>query len=513
MMDRILEYLSRLTESRRGLLAVLSLSLAIKVLLALSIRVINPDGDDYILAAQCFASGQFKAGLALSPVPFYPLLITLVHFLIPHWVAAARFVSVASLVLVLIPLYLMTADLFNRKAAFWGCLAFSLAPFPNECAVEVIRGAPFLFFFAWALYFALRAIGSKGPMDYVAAACCSWLAVLFRIEAVIVVPYFLFFITFLAFTRPQEKAHFFRGILIWLSFPVLPLLALLAILGTEVMSILGSLTQGLQSLLDFKFLDNYHKLYAQLKALEANSPFPSGGQNLAEITRHLMPLIYLMGLVQSFVKVLFPLFVIPLFLGFRHSVNRARLFVLFLVIFYLLVVYYRLIERDFVQGRFLLAPAFLLYPWIGSGLERMFSFLKGRSKAGMLATAFAVLLVVPAVTKCAQMAWKQDNVIAVAGEWLAGKEEFRKARIISNDSRIPFYAGRQRDYQMFKKRHHGHSYKAMEQIALSSKMDLIIIRTSARKKDSLPDFSHFKKIKEFTGKKNIAVIYASSKFR
>ncbi|MCP4667916.1 MAG: glycosyltransferase family 39 protein, partial [Deltaproteobacteria bacterium] len=458
--------MSRLSESKKGLLLILCLSVILKVSLALSMKVINPDGDDYIAAAQLFASGQFKDALVLCPIPFYPLLITVVHFFVPHWVAAARFISIASLVLALIPLYLLAAGLFDRRAAFWGCLAFALAPLPNECAVEVIRDPPFLFLFAWAVYFAHRALGSPRLFFFIWAALFSWLAVLFRIEGIILVPFYLIFLACLALWKREERRALLKGMLVWCAFPLLPLLVLFAVLGPEMTAVISHLTHNLQSLLDFKFLDNYHKIYDQLKALEAASPYPGGKQNLAEIARRFMPLIYFLGLLKGFVKALFPLFVIPLFWGFRHAFNRNRLFVLALTVSYLFAVYYRLIERDFIQGRFLFAPAFLLYPWIGAGLDRIVTLLKKSSKAGVLTTAFVVLLLLPPAYKCAQMTWKQDNVIAMAGEWLAGRDAFRKAGILSNESRIPFYAGRLMDYQMYQERHHGDDYKPMEQIAL-----------------------------------------------
>jgi hypothetical protein len=47
--------------------------LAIKIILALFTKVINPDGVLYITAAQHFASGDFKAGLAIYPMPAYSL--------------------------------------------------------------------------------------------------------------------------------------------------------------------------------------------------------------------------------------------------------------------------------------------------------------------------------------------------------------------------------------------------------------------------------------------------------
>ena len=145
----MLKNISRLSEKQKALLFLLSISALLKVSLALSVKVINPDGDDFILAAQQFASWHFSEGLALSPVPFFPLLITLVHFFVPDWITAARAATILPLVLALIPLYLLTHELFGRRPAFWASLVFALAPFPNECATDVIRGPMFLFFLAW----------------------------------------------------------------------------------------------------------------------------------------------------------------------------------------------------------------------------------------------------------------------------------------------------------------------------------------------------------------------------
>ena len=184
--------------------------------------------------------------------------------------------------------------------------------------------------------------------------------------------------------------------------------------------------------------------------------------------------------------------------------------VLALVISYLFMVYYRLIERDFLQDRFLFAPAFLLYPWVGAGMARFFSALQGTSRPRLLAALLAVLFFAPAFYKSAQPVWKQDNVINMAGEWLSKRLEYKKAGIISNDSRILFYGGRGKDFSRYNERDHDGGFAAMEQEALSKGMDLIIIRTSARKRRSIPDFQHFRKIKEFLGKKNFAVIYASA---
>ncbi len=164
-----LKHFSKWTERKEALYFLLCFSALLKLSITLSNNVINSDGILYIAAAQEFATGHFSEGLALFPLPLYPYLLSVIHNFVPNWIIAARFISITTLVLAVIPLYLLTNDLFNRKAAFWGSLAFSLAPVPNGWAMDVIRGPAFVFVFAWAVYFAQRTIQSSRLLYFLMA--------------------------------------------------------------------------------------------------------------------------------------------------------------------------------------------------------------------------------------------------------------------------------------------------------------------------------------------------------
>jgi hypothetical protein len=317
----------------------------------------------------------------------------------------------------------------------------------------------------------------------------------------------------MAIRNHKERRPFLIGILIWIAFPLLVFVIFFATMGPEAASYtaVNRLMQKMQHFYSLGFLDNYHKIYEQLKILEQASPYPGGKQNYAEIARHLMPVVYLLGLFQVFIKVFFPLFVVPLFWAFRELIQRERLFVFALIVSYILLVYYTLIEMDFIQSRFLFAPAFLLYPWIGKGLERMFDFFRRSSKPGLLVPAFVIIFFVPPFYKSVQLVWNQDNVIAASGKWLANKEGFLKAGIITNDPRIPFYAGRGNDFLTYPDLNH--DYTAMQQAALKNRMDLLVIRTSLKRKNLIPQLQVYKKLKEFSGKKDFVIIYRSPEFQ
>jgi Dolichyl-phosphate-mannose-protein mannosyltransferase len=509
----MLQNLSKWTETRGAFLFVLCISAVLKISAALTNAVINPDGILYISVAKQFALGNFGVGMALYPLPAYSFLIAIVHFLIPNWVAAAKLISITASILVLIPLYLLAKDLFDRKAAFWGCLAFAVAPFPNLCAVEVIRGPCYLFFFAWAVFFAARAIRSTKLNFFLLAGFFSWFAVLFRIEGIILIPFFLLFLICLAALKPNGRGPFFKGIIIWIAFTLLVVVIFFAAMGPEAASntAMNRVMRKVQHFYSLGFLDNYHKIYEQLKILEQATFYPGGKQNYAEIARHLMPLVYLLGLFQVFVKVLFPLFVVPLFWAFRELIQRERLFVVALIVSYILLIYYSLIEMDFIQSRFLFAPAFLLYPWIGTGLDRMLAFLMRSPRPRFLVTVFVIIFFVSPVYILFDDVRKQDNIIPVTAEWLANKEEFHKARIITNDPRIPFYAGMENFFLNYPDLNH--DYMAMQQVALKNKMDLLVIRASVKRKKLIPQLQSYKKIKEFAGRKDVVIIYRSTEFQ
>jgi hypothetical protein len=171
---------------------------------------------------------------------------------------------------------------------------------------------------------------------------------------------------------------------------------------------------------------------------------------------------------------------------------------------------------DFVSTRFLFAPAFLLYPWIGAGLERMFTLLKQASRPKFLAAVFVIFFIVSPLGKVVHSFGKHDDVIIRTGEWLAAKPEFAKAKIATNEARILFYAGkeswaggREHFYQYARLRY---DYKEIGQLARKRQRDLLIIRSSVKRRDKINDPEYFQKVKEFIGKKSIVIVYCSSQF-
>lgn len=506
-----------------GLYVVLGVSALLKIFifLTLSATAINPDGLRYIAAAQQFTAGNFYAGLAIYPMPTYPLLLAIAHFVIPHWVIAARLVSAIFLVLTIIPLYRLIKNSFGPAAAFWGCFAFALAPVPNSWTVEVVREPVFMFFFAWGVHFAQRAINSQGLKYFLAAAAFGWLAASFRIEGLLF-PFFCFgYFVCLFIKEGPAKAYWLKGIAVWVAFPLILFILLYLLLGPQAPLFFKRISQfqlilGIKGFFQLEFLDNYYKIYNYLQTLEHSPPFSRWHQNIAAIARHYMPFLYLLGMLETLIKVIFPFYVIALFFGFKDRLTRSRLFLLSLVICYLFVVYYSHVTRDFISSRFLFIPAFFLFAWIGRGMERLFILASNSVRPGLYAAVLAILLLISPVYKGVHATSRQDNVITHTGKWIAARKIFDDARIVTNDARILFYASRRTfggDEDKFTPYHSlGIDYARMERLASENQTDVLVIRTSVKRKELLPELKYFKKVKEFIGKNKLAVIYCSADF-
>jgi hypothetical protein len=189
--------------------------------------------------------------------------------------------------------------------------------------------------------------------------------------------------------------------------------------------------------------------------------------------------------------------------------------ILALLFFYLLALYYYALKVDFVRTRFLLVPAFLLYPWVGAGLKRFWLRIQNSSMQTMLAVIFAGLFIVSPVFKIARSIEKKDDVIVRAAKWIKAQPDLINARIVTNDPRIAFYAGRE---TYTRKRKDAFIYLAIrydfsgiENFAIENRGDVIIIRISAKRLNQLPDFRNYIKVKEFKNRKKLVIIFYSQK--
>jgi 4-amino-4-deoxy-L-arabinose transferase-like glycosyltransferase len=499
-----------MTSEYHLLAAIVFASAAIKILFALADPVINVDGVLYIAAAKQIAARNFRAAMEIYSMPFYPLLIALMHIIVNDWVWAARIISIFTIVLAIFPLYLITKELFNPQAGLWACLIFALVPFPNEWAMAVIRDPAFLFCFACSVFFCICVITRKKIIYCFLSFIFAWTALLFRIEGIIFFPVvFFMFVSFLI-CGFGEWQFWLRRIGVWfvLSFLAGGVLVGIAFLdGTVSLNRLDEIGQEMENLSQLNFLENYHALYDELKKLEGTPPFSTGNQNILAITRHYMPVIYMLGVLENMARVLFPIFIIPLFWGFSHKWERHHSFIGCVVIAYLLIVYYSLINRDFIEIRFIFAPVFLMYPWVGKGLDSIWVKMRKSTRFRLSAFVFLILFIMMPLYKTGNNIFPQDTALREAGQWLAMSPEFNNTHIVTTDSRIPFYANKESESFLYISNKKAiNFYVELEKMALQKKAELIVEKVK-KGRGPFKNFDHFRIVKTFKGNINFVHIY------
>jgi len=517
--------LKKLTETRAGLLLIISLSAILRGLIIISQpdAVINFDGVRYISAAKQFAVGHFREGLAMYPMPFYPSLIGFVHYFVPNWLIAARLISLLSLVLVVIPLYMLIRDLFNRRAAFWGCLMFALSPLSMSLTTEVMREPIFALFFVWAVYFAQKAIYSKRVVNLLAAAVFAWASMLCRLEGIVLLPVYLVTLVGLAIIKRTEMKIYLRHAFIWFVVAVCLLITISAMgkAATIVTGRYGEYGDQAEGFLEFKILDHYRHIHAELERMEEASPH-GWCQNFAGTAKRFIGTIYLLGLLQHLVQALFVVNMIPLFWGLRRSpLHETHVFVLILAFSYLAGIYYFFVQNDFLVQRFLLVPALLLYAWVGMGIGAMLDFVRRLGYGELLSGVLVTVLLLSPANKFNHLYKKSDDSVVRAGVWLAKQPELVDARVISTDPTIFYYAEREISYDGTGKSlrvgspwgYKGDArFNGLEQAALAKDVDVIVVSTTVRREVALDNSEKYRKLKEFTGKKDKIVIYCASDY-
>lgn len=505
------------SDSGKGAAVVVVLALVIKLFLMALLHAKSPntDGIKYLLAARDLAGGDVRAALAIHQMLGYPLLIAGAHLVIPDWVTAARALSLFGLVGATLFLYFITDHLFGRRAAFWASLAFTLSPFQNEMTLLIYRGPVYLFVFAWAVLWMLKTMDDPHVGRIVAAAWIGLLSGWFRIEGVFLTPVYLLCLLIAALAFSENRRRIIAGGSLWILSFFLVTAGAYALAGDSLIDTnrFWQVRDKIHLLIDGGLLDRYRDIHSQLKAIEAGSLLPSEDQNFGEVARQFMWLIYLIGLIQIVIQVLFPIYLVPMAAGLTHRWNRSRGMVAAVFFFYMAMLYMLLIEQDFTNERFVFAGVFLLYPWVGRGMARVVDWTAVRATGSWVWAAFWVCAVgLPAVANIDHMTLPDQSAVH-AGRWIAASE-FKEGRIIGNDSRIAYAAGIFPYDNNGQFRHYhpeSRNFRKIERIAIRNNYDLIVLKFRKNRLDRLPSFKRFIEVKRFDYGEKITFVFADPK--
>jgi hypothetical protein len=518
-MNRICRELTQIPESRRALplLLIFSASLMGALFIARWNADLNFDGEIYIAAARKYAAGMYREGLAIYPMPLYPYLISLMHRIIPNWVLAGRLISYFSMTLTVIPLFLLSKDLFNRRAAFWGCIAFSLLPDTLLHSNSVMRDPPFFLFATCAVYFAQKALQSKRLIHLLGSALFAWVSILFRIEFLIIFPVYFCFLIALAISKSGQRKDYSRMMVAWGGLFACLIAAIC--IGVESrgdnINRFDDWANYFRAFRDLNFLENYRRVSAQLQQMQDASLNSIVGQHFADTARQLMAFIYLLGMLHMFSKVVLAVNIIPLLWGlYRARYTERHVFVLLVTCCLFVLTYGFFIRYDLLITRYLFMPAVLLCPWVGFGIDRILVFAQGCSHKEIIAACVLLLVFTVPALKFDKYFTTKDDLKSRAGSWIAKQENLRNLKIIFSDPGVKFHAANEMAFscdenKILHQSSDDYNFSKIAHVALENKADVIVIYSRADRKKDIVDFDGYKQIKEFNDKNKFIKISTS----
>ncbi len=128
--------------------------------------------------------------------PGYPVAILALSTPLRHWLhgdttnvmaLSAQLVNAVAACLLVIPMYYLGRELFNRRVAFWTTLLFQCLPLSGRITSDALSEGLFLLALAWALLLSARAVKSGSVFGFALGGLWGGLAYLVRPEGALVV--------------------------------------------------------------------------------------------------------------------------------------------------------------------------------------------------------------------------------------------------------------------------------------------------------------------------------------
>lgn len=504
---------SRGIDSRdiKYLLSILVASLLVKLAFILQNEIINPDGVRYLNSSYELFQGNVAEAFYHDRNLVFTGVLGLFNLIIPNGFMAGKVMSCFFLLLTTIPIYFITRELFGRMAAIAAGLVFTFLDSIHEMSISVVREPPFILFFLLAVWFALLAIKNRNLSFFAVVGLLVFMAGLFRLEALLIYPILYLYLLWLARKDPELRFFFGKGILALSALPLflLGIVLVACMFDTGAYAVLEKLyTRFHNHYVAEDFFVLYQAVYEFLKANEMSVTGGINPQDFFEIARHNLYLVYLIGLIEKFLSSLSPLYILPFFYGldFKNKLKRDTLLILIVLSVYLLCGYFFLLMRNYITSRYVFVPVVLSIPFIAHGLERFAGLLKCRRYGpAFVVIAFSIILLLPTARSFEKL-FDEKTVIKTAGEWLAS-EGLIANRILTNDERIPFYAGLYRDdyTQMFLEEIESLPGKNFSEI---KKYDVITLLSSSKKSISEnQSFNGFQMVKTIGDDDELIWIY------
>lgn len=141
---------------------LVSLALSSRLALLRFQQVMTPDGVYYATLGKKLVAGNFKQGLSTYYPPLYPLLVGLSSLIFRDVEAGGKMVSAMAGGLLVVPVYLLTRNLYGKSAASIGAFLIAINPSLNYYSTLLLTESTYTLLFTTAALLGLTALSAGG---------------------------------------------------------------------------------------------------------------------------------------------------------------------------------------------------------------------------------------------------------------------------------------------------------------------------------------------------------------
>ena len=421
------------------LFAIIAAAIAIRLIAAFQSAIVNADAAVYIHQARAIYFGDWEAldDTGVKYLTPYPVLIAATRFVTEDWIVAATTVSIFFSILMLVFLYLLSRQFFDRPISLCIVAIFAFHPLFVTAGIDIIKDP-----LAWCLLVAgmwLFVRGQTGsrwlilPASSILFACAAWV----RVESV------MFFFAAALYLVFFEKAGRGKKLIAFLAPALLGMVAVVSVValtgkGHMALSRLGEIGPRLALV-----SEGYQSVRAGLKEL-SSAPPPGMPAEYFDQMRSITWLVGLAAILRNAVEAFYPpIFILFLLgLGSTRSLFAAdrRTAYFLAILISLLAFFYAFIFSGWVLEQRWLAPAVLAsFLFVGCGIKRVVNwagdFLKARATTAM--AAIVGLCLISSLPKIFLSSESDKRVFAeMGGAMRKLGQDKKELRILSSEHTI-----------------------------------------------------------------------------
>jgi hypothetical protein len=386
--------------------------------------IINPDGILYIHQARAIYYGELDSifSCMLTYLSNYSIFITGAYYFINDWLISAKSVSLFFGSALLVFIYLLFRQFFDKDVSLLGTLIYALIPNHVDKSADVLRDPVFWFFLAGGLYFYILQFNKKNLLFLLLSSvfflCAAWA----RIEGIL----FIFIACFFIIAVHKEE-KILRLIIFLSPLIILTISVLLNILPFDIP--VDKFFRVREILPKFSvFMNGYIQLRSTLDNLIVKQSNHLLGFFLSEVKTCIW-LVALGTLINRILEAFFyPYFIFVLIgLGgiFKRFKNDSRIIFLSLTVsFATLTLYVHTLENWTLHNRFIAIVIFPSFIFFGFGIEKLIGFLQAKLKfkksSAMAWVCF--LIMVAGLPKNLQIREGDKKVFTQIGNYLSKRE-------------------------------------------------------------------------------------------